>query len=500
MLHNIKIIKGLSTELAKKGQYINIVLAAGEVELRARKLNGSVFQTTVVSGMAFQIDEGFSSVSVTSDVNQQTKIWLGDVPLTYSPLELKVVGSSAMQSYGVNLFYNQITEILPARNGRGKLTLQSEKDFRIGGIGSNLNNSIQVAAGSMFEFSTQGAVFGYSTNANDLPKLVSKLGASPEISASATSMTARVDTTVYNPVFDEVISAQENGYYRFPADTLSSHIVVSISGYGKITHNEMHSDDEGFYLFGLKTDKTLWAIYIAFDGYVIVSETQISAPFDGNPGWQPNIAYIDIVGDRFIAFDGYQLREGKLDGTEQGLVDISNAGGSLNSGTINAAGEYWFGYSGNWILTADKGVTWERGVFPTTANTTPKSTVVDGVTGEFYVISGDHLLKSSDGGRTWGKTVVIPENGANAITAINVVGGHIYAATFNALFYYNADAGSWLSVQYDGAYHPINLPIGTNGYVYICSAGGSAAGNLASVAGEVELVGGMQVNVMEEIN
>ena len=147
MLHNILLQAGIQTEIAKKGKFINVVLAAGEITARIRHIDGGVLETKLISGMAFPVPEGFASVGLTSDVSQQTKVWLGDMPLTYSPSESVVVGSRALSSHGVELYHNQITEILPARNGRGKITLQADKEFHLAGAGGTLNNAIKIPAG-----------------------------------------------------------------------------------------------------------------------------------------------------------------------------------------------------------------------------------------------------------------------------------------------------------------------------------------------------------------
>ena len=67
MLENILINAGLHTEIAKQGKFISVVLAAGTVRARIRKVGGQVLATNLVSGMAFPVPEGFESVAFRSD-------------------------------------------------------------------------------------------------------------------------------------------------------------------------------------------------------------------------------------------------------------------------------------------------------------------------------------------------------------------------------------------------------------------------------------------------
>jgi hypothetical protein len=497
MLHNVLLKADIQTEMAKQGKFINVVLAAGEINARIRYDDGGVLETKLVSGMAFPVPKGFVSVGFSSDISQQCKIWLGFLPLTYSPNEQKVVGSSSMQSLGVNLFYNQITEILPARSGRGKLTLQADKDFRLGGVGSNLNNSIKIAAGTLFEFSTQGAVFGYSVDTSDLSKVATNLGATPQIDIAADVMNARVDNAIYNPVTDEVITPTVSGYYRLPASTLATRTQVNLGGYNTIHTATAHPTSEGFYLFGTKL-KVVWAIYISFANYSIISEVELGTMFFAG------IQFVSVTGERVLFSDSRYCLTANLDGTNKQITDVANDGLThVGSGVINLDGEIVLAWGNSWAVTPDYGVTWNVGAFPAAVRHELNSISVDPVTGNVYVPAAGGLgfYESFDGGRSW-VLVAIPSLGFtnNPISALKVINGHVYAANNHGFYYYNSDNGEWVGIDLNQAYFAVNLTVGTNGVVYLMSAGGSATAKLASIAGDAILVGGMQVNVLAENN
>jgi hypothetical protein len=164
MLHNILLNAGLYTEIAKQGKFINVILAAGEVTARIRLLDDSMLETGVVSGMAFPIPQGYKSISFLSDVSQQTQIWLGNIPLTYSPIDAKVVGSNSVSSTVASAFFGSASQVLPAKVGRGKVVMSALHDFYVGGVGLVPDSAIPVKAGETFEVNTQGAIYAYTDN------------------------------------------------------------------------------------------------------------------------------------------------------------------------------------------------------------------------------------------------------------------------------------------------------------------------------------------------
>ncbi|GLX80890.1 hypothetical protein [Thalassotalea eurytherma] len=163
MLFNVEINAGRATEIAQQGRFINVVLAAGEITARIRTQEHAVFETKIVSGMAFPVNAGFVSVSFESDTTQQVKVWLADIPLTYAPIDAKAVGSSALESLEGQVF-SDVYEMLPTKVGRNKITITPQADIFIGGVGLNAVNGIPVKAGETFSMQTQGAVYAYETS------------------------------------------------------------------------------------------------------------------------------------------------------------------------------------------------------------------------------------------------------------------------------------------------------------------------------------------------
>ena len=83
---------------------------------------------------------------------------MGDLPLTYSPLESKTVGSSSLVSSVAKTYFGEIAPLLPAQSGRGKVTIYPQSDIFIGGSGLSKTNAIKILGGQKFEISTQGEV------------------------------------------------------------------------------------------------------------------------------------------------------------------------------------------------------------------------------------------------------------------------------------------------------------------------------------------------------
>jgi hypothetical protein len=181
MLQNIKLKAGLYTELAGNGRFVNVVLAAGELQIRLRSRDGSTFQTQLVSGMAFELPRGFVSAAFLSEVTQQTKVWLSDLPLTYTPVEQKIVGSTAVISNSGKAFFGNAAEMLAQRQGRKGVSIFAKEDFYIGGSDVNQINAVKVAANETTKIDTQAAIYAFSLNSANAPKKVVIAGSEPEI-------------------------------------------------------------------------------------------------------------------------------------------------------------------------------------------------------------------------------------------------------------------------------------------------------------------------------
>ncbi len=163
MLFDLKLSNGFWNTINREARHINIVLAAGEIQARFVSKKGANYQTKMVSGMALELPK-FDRVEIKSDVDQQIKVWVSDVPLSYSPDTARQVGSNALQSFNAQVFSDEPTELLPAQIGRNRITLNPSKDIYIGGSNLNLKNGVKLKANEPFTMATQGAVFAYETS------------------------------------------------------------------------------------------------------------------------------------------------------------------------------------------------------------------------------------------------------------------------------------------------------------------------------------------------
>ena len=164
MLFNILLNAGQFTEVAKQGRHINLVLAAGELTVRAMTAEGQINETQIIAGMSFALPTDFARVAFSSDTSQQIKCWLSMYPLTYSSETSRTVGSNAITSTYAEAYSGDPKLLLEAVAGRNKVTISPSQDILIGGVGLSLKTGIPVTAGSVFEFNTQGAVFALETS------------------------------------------------------------------------------------------------------------------------------------------------------------------------------------------------------------------------------------------------------------------------------------------------------------------------------------------------
>ena len=163
--------KQWSMPLTSVGHHINVVLAAGTIKCLLRQGDDS-FQTDLVSGMAFRTDEQYSQVQFYSETAQVIKVWVGQLPLNYSPLEAKFVGASSLKSSSGIIGYGSPSILAPATAGRGKVTISAKENIYVGGIGVTPKTAVLVPANTPFTLSTQGAVYGYTDNPDNVTTTV----------------------------------------------------------------------------------------------------------------------------------------------------------------------------------------------------------------------------------------------------------------------------------------------------------------------------------------
>lgn len=187
MLFDLKLSDGFWNQINREARHINIVLAAGEIQVRFVSKKGANYQTKMVQGMALELPK-FDRVEIKGETDQQIKVWVSDVPLSYSPDSSRQVGSNALRSSVGYVYSGYPHALLPAEIGRNKITLTPQQDIYIGGTNLNTKNGVLLKAGQVFSMATQGAVYALETTGNFQPyftalvppsEILNKLGETP---------------------------------------------------------------------------------------------------------------------------------------------------------------------------------------------------------------------------------------------------------------------------------------------------------------------------------
>jgi len=495
MLHNILLKANEWNSISKQGKYLNVVLAAGDISARITLLNNSTFETKLVSGMAFPIPDGFQSVAFLSETSQQTKIWLGDLPLTYTPNELITVGSKSMQSTQKELVYGELTTLLPARVGRGKATLQADKDFYLGGTGSSVGSAIKISAGTLFEFSTQGAVFGYSIDQNDTPHYFNNVDL-PLSELPVKTVLSEVSHLVYNPVSTRMIYQRQGYLYHANKDDFSGETLITNPLNGSmISSQDIIIEEDGFTLFGFD-DVRLTKVKFLFDDYSYVATEIANTP--ANAG-----AYnIDIKGNEFVlAASNMKLWRGSLDGGNYAEISLVTypAIATANHIRFLANGDLiaFQQSTGDYAITSDDGVNWSQHQLLSYSGMAPKQASLDPVTGFLYMPSAGtfDLVVSKDNGVSWSNVSIPAEIGG--VINVEAIAGRLYIAS-NNYFAFGND-GDWTVYYLDDNNATNPKPhIVNDGTTYVYNGG--TINYLYAFGGVRGTAGGMKVNVLEEIS
>lgn len=400
MLNNIKINAGLYTEKAGTGRYINVVLAAGEIEARIRMSNGETFQTTLISGMSFEVPRGFVAVAFTSDVSQQTKVWLSDLPLTYAPSESKVVGSSGLVSSSEKVFFGEPRTMLPAATARGKITMSADDDFYIGGVGVSRSNAIKVPANTLFSVATQGEIQGYTESPLYAPAYSAKFDENSVIdenivmtgvnmSGGAAPFQGVGGSGVSDKVFilgAGVQSIELDGTYNVQNVTdkvPNGSIAISLNNH----YYSLRAQSTGLYLVDVDmSDSTVNETLIFTDNAAI--QSYHSFAFDG----------VRIFAQIYGSANGTQALYGDINGL---AVTTIPAGMSVVDSLFAANGELLLRGTTSTTISTDGGATFAP-VKPIGYTVSSSSRmVVDVVTGEIYQPADNLLLKTINNGATW---------------------------------------------------------------------------------------------------
>lgn len=497
MLHNVKIKAGQHTEIAKQGKFINVVLAAGEIEVRIRLNNSQVFQTTLVSGMAFPVPQGFQSVAITSDVSQQTKVWLSDIPLTYTSLDSRVVGASAIESTSAKVQFGTPQQLLPARAGRGKSIINATENIKVGGVNVSPSSAVTIPANTPFEISTQGALFAYSENpANGGNMVVDEVGGTFGYVDKVTAILN--DKLAYCEQDNELLVTNNSYINRYNAADGSLIQAINLGQYGEFAPYDhvfkvLHKHGSDYYAVMSESGNTS---LIKYDSVTKgVTETTLL-----NQGGEIQDARIDVINNRLCALVtvGAEVRlyHGSLTNVQSYTLPSF---GSFAPYALGMWGASFIGVYGlqNKVTSTDKGVSFSA-VTPIGFNVTSRGIHRDEQTGYLYTYTNTNMIKRSTDGVSFEDVHQSIKN----IYAMWIAGGFVYAVG-EGFFSYSTDSGaSWKVVSLaevtgdNGLDTMYSIDVAPTGHIYIHSP----VNGLYRLGGKSLAVGGLDVAIMSEVN
>jgi hypothetical protein len=493
MLHNVLLKAGFSTEIAKQGRFLNVVLAAGEVEARIRLVTGEVLQTNIVSGMAFPVSQGFISVSFLSGETQKVKVWLGDLPLTYSPIESKIVGSTALISTVAKASFGDAKQLLPERVGRKSLTINSSKSLFVGSSDVRPSSAIEIPANTNFTLDTQAALWGYSSDKTDKTQLVADLskGLVDEPSVFFAGVNVNKGFITYMDYIGMYALVGGGGFLELRGinETEYKTLITDVDGNG--TFGRFSNGDLVCY------KNTSLKVISALDGTLRSIGTFFPASTDR--------ITVDSNSDNIASFQSASMvlhTGNEINGlTEKAHPLTSTPDVKLVSLIYSATGKLIILSLNHYCISPDNGLTW--GLVQDLPSNYGQASVgslgADMLSGAIYYgdVNGD-LYKSSNDGVSFElvKVSALGWSGLPMIEAIHCVGDSV-AITNGGGTCYSLDGGeTWVDIIYDAYQSTVNgIVISPDG---ILSTHRKRHRYLK--ASSTALVGGLSVRVLEEIN
>jgi len=487
MLHNIIIKENESTEVAKQGRYINVVSATDEVDIVIRTTNDRTINTKIVTGMAFPVSEGFKSVSFSSRTPQQMKIWLADFPLTYAPIESKIVGSSSLVSSVVKASYGGAKQIIAERIGRKGLIMSSSKPVFIGSSQVTSNSAIKIEANQNFEIETQAAIWGYSDDITDKIEEIGDLskGVQDDVNVFWAGANINKGFVTYLKGVDKYAVSKGNSVYLYAIGDEYRNATCSMTGRAEYFAKKSNGDL-------VVIQNTTLHVISDLDGTLTSIPTAVPA---GVQGMAVNRNNDDIAVFKDASFE---VQTGNISGA---LSVISHPlTGTPDDRIVNieytSTGKLIL-FSDNYCcISDDNGVSFGLAIdLPSPMSRIGKSVSVDEINGEIYYTDtfGD-LRKSANNGLSF-ELVKSPVWGFG-IDAISAIGGVVTITNLEGLSFSVDNGASWTDILFGGSY-------GYCGGIVISKDGIVTSHNKDTKlfgANEVIEVGGLNVVVMEEVN
>lgn len=485
MLNNIQLNAGLETNQAKQGRYINVVLAAGEIIARIRLSSGEVMQTSLVSGMAFPVPQGFLSVSFSSGISQQIKVWLGDLPLTFTPETSRSVGSSSVESISTQVFSGEASEIIPAKIGRNKLSIMPSKDIFIGGVGVGVKNGIKIKANEVFNLSTQSSIYAFEVSGQYPPSHTSKVTPFDLSGAELVSGT--------NPVSGFVLSS--DNLSAITMTSFGAFYLMRLSDWNEqaiIPTDNTKGAIVGYYLGDYKDDVVFTSRHNSNGAFwcKINKNTREFSAHNINTIGASRCEHFDFYGDSCVTVDGSNyLYYSDDSGVTWNKSALSTGLTGVTYGIqTNSEGRVYVAHSGAIAYTDDKGDNWSSVSAPA-AISGEHAITIDKSNDKLFVSTVTGVYSTNDSGTTW-----VHELSIAGLTGVVSRLGTVFAVSDESVAL-KSDSENWLTYSLPNGKASRGAAISGAGFVFA----GYASETLI-IKGSTVSVGGVDVAVMAEVN
>lgn len=477
--------KQWSRPLAGVGHHINVVLAAGTIKCLLRQDDDS-FQTDLVSGMAFRTNEQYSQAQFYSEISQTIKVWVGQLPLNYSPLDARVVGANALESRLAQTFFNEPSVLLPAQAGRGKVTISCLEDIYVGGVGLTKQNAIKVSAGVPFSISTQGAINAFTTSNAYVKSESAELTLPPEQGEVIPSSESTYHLLAYSKHNARIIFRQNGRIYSAEPNNITASKTQLIST-SVSEHSVVHGDK--LYSLGYTNKHTLYVIDLT-TGQITSTGLMAAGVGNGTVSWN-----ISATGDIAISnsYGGYKLYVGDINGVvEKALPSDMTA----ITGLVWApSGDLLVHAANEMARSKNKGDSFlaKQAISVGTMSFQSMKVARNGVM--IHAQTSD-IYRSIDDGATWTKVADIAASGITEL--IHDISGQVFAID-DKDFYHSSNNGETFVKYADfftGQSSPRTIMTASDGNVYF----NRFDGNLVKLKANAVEVGGLPVAIMAEVN
>lgn len=487
MLHTLGLKQGQWEPINGEARHINIVLAAGEIDVRVKKRGSSAYSTQMVGGMALELPV-FDSVEIRSDTDQIIKVWVSELPLNYSPDTARQVGSNALRSSVGQVFSGFANEILPAEVGRNKITLTPEREILIGGANLNAINGVKVRAGEPFPMATQGAVYAMELS-GDYPASYTASMKATDVENPTTITTA--ESAVSEPTSRHFIGRPESGellvFKNGTLNRISADLKTVLGGVtinGKEQGNIAQIDHKGRYSAPLTYASAYSKHWATIDPDTLEISYEEMTQVRGQSS-SSAISEDGALRAEYQQTAGLQISENGAPFAYSGVV-VPDEGYITYGLAITSDKAIWLLTTNFLYKTTDKGATWE-------AFSTPVS-----ITAGSLAATGDDtlLVMSGDQKTVWeftGAAFVPYLTGAFNFSLMHSLGGRVLLASTREIFF--VENGEVFKFDKGFESYCRSMNITTIGKAYVRYDDVSYI-----IEGERALAGGLSVAIMSEVN